>query len=54
MAIILFSMLLIQHETAELFKPFKPLALNAKIAVLPFEQGIIFAPGGLEGMITGG
>ncbi len=43
MIIILFSKLPIQRETAELFKP---LALNAKIAVLPFDQGTIFAPGG--------
>lgn len=41
MAIILFSKVPIQRETAELFKP---LALNAKIAVLPFDQGTIFTP----------
>ncbi|MDA0867588.1 MAG: sensor histidine kinase, partial [Cyanobacteria bacterium] len=40
MAIILFSKLPIQRDTAELFKP---LALNAKMAILPFSQGPIFA-----------
>ena len=39
MAIILFSKLPIERETAELFKP---LALNAKMAVLPFDQSSIF------------
>lgn len=40
-ATILFSKLPIQRETAELFKP---LSLNAKMAVLPFDQGPIFTP----------
>jgi hypothetical protein len=39
MAIILFSKVPIQRETAELFKP---LALNAKMAVLAFDQGKVF------------
>jgi len=43
MTIIFFSKLPIKRETAELFKP---LALNAKLAVLPFDQGAIFAPSG--------
>lgn len=41
MAIILFSKQPIRRETAELFKP---LALNAKMAILPFDRGTIFAP----------
>ena len=41
MTIILFSKCPIQRETAELFKP---LALNAKMAVLPFDQKTIFTP----------
>lgn len=40
-AIILFSKLPIQRETAELFKP---LSLNARMAVLPFDQNTIFTP----------
>ncbi|MDJ0706469.1 MAG: hypothetical protein QNJ46_24630 [Leptolyngbyaceae cyanobacterium MO_188.B28] len=35
------TILFIQRNTAELFKP---LALNAKMAVLPFDQQTIFAP----------
>lgn len=41
MAIILFSKVPIGRQTAELFKP---LALNVKMAVLPFDQGTIFMP----------
>jgi hypothetical protein len=41
MAIILFSKVPIQRDTAELFKP---LALNAKLSLLPFDQGAVFAP----------
>jgi len=39
-AMILFSKLPIRRETAELFKP---LALNTKMAMLPFDQGELFA-----------
>ncbi|MBE9076344.1 hypothetical protein IQ241_03375 [Romeria aff. gracilis LEGE 07310] len=41
MAIILFSKQPIRRETAEVFKP---LAINAKMAVLPFDPGTIFTP----------
>lgn len=44
-ALILFSKLPIQRETAELFKP---LALNAKMAMLPFDQQATFAPAAVE------
>jgi hypothetical protein len=39
-AIILFSKVPISHETAEIFKP---LALNVKVAVLPFDGETVFA-----------
>ncbi|RZM75999.1 hypothetical protein [Leptolyngbya iicbica] len=41
MVIILFSKIPISRATAELFKP---LALNVKMAVLPFDRGTIFMP----------
>jgi len=41
MVIILFAKNPISRSTAELFKP---LALNVKMAVLPFDQGAVFSP----------
>lgn len=39
MSIILFSKVFISRDTADLFKP---LALNAKMAILPFDRGAVF------------
>lgn len=41
MVIILFSKIPISRATAELFKP---LALNVKMAILPFDRGAVFMP----------
>jgi hypothetical protein len=40
MIVILFSKVLIERETAELFRP---LALNTKMPILPFDQGAVFS-----------
>ena len=38
---VMFSKVSIKRDTAELFKP---LALNTKMAILPFDQGAVFTP----------